>query len=78
MFDTDSVMTVYELETLRRSAAMAALPKNDVDEVIRQCIQLQRERQQIVEMLGRLPESVTALRETLNALHRLVRSPGRP
>jgi DNA-directed RNA polymerase subunit F len=63
----------HEIESMRRSHAMAPLSPSHVDELIESCAQLAREREQIARILSGLPESFSELRAALNELHRLVR-----
>ncbi len=67
-----AVLTVEEVEGLRRSAAMAPLSPTQVLDLLDECASMARERQQIAAALADLPESVAALRTALNRLHRLV------
>ena len=67
------MLSVHDIESLRRSQAMAPLSPSDVTELLETCRQLTVERQQIAAVLADLPESVAALRTALNRLHRLVR-----
>lgn len=63
----------HEIESMRRSHAMAPLSPSHVDELIETCTQLSREREQIARILSALPESFGELRAALNELQRLVR-----
>lgn len=67
------MMTVAELEGLRRSHAMAPLPATKVAALIEACDQLVREREQIATIVAALPNSFGELRTALNDLHRIVR-----
>ncbi len=51
---------------------MAPLAPAAVTELLDTCQVLARERQEIAAVLAGLPDSVAALRVTLNRLHRLV------
>ena len=66
------MLSVHEIESLRRSQAMAPLSPSDVTELIETCQRLARERQQIATVLADLPTSVAALRVALNRLHAIV------
>jgi hypothetical protein len=72
MFDTGRVLTLNDLESTRRSAAMAALSKEETMRLIETCRQLLNERARILAVLADLPSTVSALRTTLNELHRIV------
>lgn len=63
----------HEIESMRRSHAMAPLSPSHVDELIETCAQLTREREQIARILSGLPESFSELRAALNELHRILR-----
>jgi len=67
------VLSVHDIESMRRSHAMAPLSPTHVSELLDSCQKLARERAEIAAVLADLPESVAALREALNRLHRLVR-----
>jgi len=66
------VLSVHDIESPRRSQAMAPLSASDVTELLETCRQLTVERQQIAAVLADLPESVAALRSALNRLHAVV------
>jgi hypothetical protein len=72
VFDTGQVLTPHDLENTRRSAAMAALSKDDTMRLIDTCRQLLEDRARIAALLTDLPTTMTALRATLNELHRIV------
>lgn len=63
----------HEIESMRRSHAMAPLSPSHVAELIETCAQLTREREQIARILSGLPESFSELRAALNELHRILR-----
>jgi hypothetical protein len=63
----------HELETLRRSAAMAPLATARVDDLIDTCARLLEERRAIADVLAELPSTVGELRAALNRLHQIVR-----
>ncbi len=67
------MITLSELESLRRSQAMAPLSGSQVSALIDACDALLREREQITAIVGTLPNSFTAVRKALNDLHRLLR-----
>jgi hypothetical protein len=66
------VLTVEEVEQLRRSHAMAPLSPAAVSELLAAAAQMAAERRQIARTLAELPTAVTELRGALNRLHRLV------
>jgi hypothetical protein len=72
MFDTGRVLTVHELENIRRSAAMAPLSRDETARLIAEIERLVAERQQITNLLADLPSSFGAVRRTLNELQRVV------
>jgi hypothetical protein len=63
----------YEIESMRRSHAMAPLSPLHVNELIETCVQFAREREQIACIVLGLPESFAELRTALNELHRMLR-----
>lgn len=67
------MLAAHEIESMRRSHAMAPLSSSHVDELIETCAQLTREREQIARVLSGLPESFSELRAALNELHRILR-----
>jgi hypothetical protein len=66
------MLTVHDLEVIRRSAAMAPLSRDEMTRLIDATVQLVRERSQIADVLGRLPASFGDVREALNELQRIV------
>lgn len=72
MFDTGGMMTVHDLEIIRRSAAMAPLSRGEAFRLIEEFDKLLRERAQIATILADLPSSFQAVRAALNELQRLV------
>lgn len=66
------MFNAHDLESLRRSHAMAPLSPATVAQLLNTCQQLTRERAQIAAVLADLPDSVAALRQALNRLHRLI------
>lgn len=71
--DQSVALSVADIESRRRSAAMAALSPSAIAELLETCEQYARERAEIAAILANLPESVAALRGALNQLHQLVR-----
>ncbi len=67
------MVTLSELESLRRSVAMAPLPSSQVLAIIDACDQLVREREQVAAIVAGLPTSFSELRTALNELHRILR-----
>jgi hypothetical protein len=67
------VLSVHEVESMRRSHAMAPLSASQVDLLLDACAQMARERARVAALLKDLPATVAALRSTLNELHRVVR-----
>ena len=66
------MITPNDIESLRRSHAMAPLSPQSVAELLETCRGLVREREQIAAVLADLPESVASLRAALNRLHAIV------
>ena len=66
------MLSVHEIESLRRSNAMAPLSQSHVGELLEACATMAREREAIVEVLARLPSSFTDVRRALNELQRIV------
>ena len=64
----------HELESLRRSQAMAPLGPQHIQQLLDACAQMTREREAIVAVLASLPESFGEVREALNELQRIVAS----
>jgi hypothetical protein len=67
------MLTSHEVESLRRSQAMAPLSPQHVHQLLDACQQMAREREAIVQVLAELPDSFTDVRKALNELHRIVR-----
>jgi hypothetical protein len=67
-----TVLTVPELEAIRRSAAMAPLSPDAMAELLDTCEQLLRERARAVELVAELRPAWGAVREALNGLARTV------
>lgn len=72
------MLASHEIESLRRSHAMAPLSPTQVSQLIDTCAQLSRQREQVATVLARLPESFADLRAALNELHRIVSSANSP
>jgi len=72
--DDGGVLSVHEIESLRRSHAMAPLSASHVSELLESCASLARERQAIVGVLVGLPESFSEVRRALNDLQRILGS----
>lgn len=67
------MLQTHEIESLRRSHAMAPLPPGQVAELLATCDELARRQAAIARILSDLPESFAAVRNALNQLHELVR-----
>jgi len=67
------MMEIHEMVSLERSLGMAPLSVDAQRELVEMCSQLLRERAQLRELIGTLPEPVGELRAALNELHRLLR-----
>lgn len=74
MFDDVRVITVHDVESIRRSAAMAPLSRDEAFRVLETCDQLLRERARIATLLAELPPSWTNVRQVLNELQAIVNS----
>jgi hypothetical protein len=66
------MLTIHDIEGLRRSAAMAPLSQAQTVRVLDEIDGLVRERAEIARVLAELPTSFGAVRSTLNELQRLV------
>ena len=66
------MMNLADIEVTRRSAAMAPLSAETVDQLLDELQRHVSERQRILAVLDNLPPAVGALRDALNELHRLV------
>jgi hypothetical protein len=64
----------HEIESLRRSQAMAPLSVSHVNQLLESCADMARERAAIVEILSSLPDSFGEVRKALNELQRIVSS----
>jgi hypothetical protein len=71
MFDTGVMLTVNDVEGIRRSAAMAPLSSDEAFRILEACDQLLRERR-IVAVLADLPASWGQVRKVLNELQAIV------
>ena len=71
------VLKSHEVESLRRSQALAPLSPGHVHELIESCDQMAREREAILRILSSLPANWLEVRKALNELHRIVSSDGR-
>jgi hypothetical protein len=58
----------HEIESLRRSQAMAPLSVSHVNQLLDSCADMARERAAIVEILSSLPDSFGEVRKALNEL----------
>lgn len=74
MFDDVPVMTVNDVESIRRSAAMAPLSQDETFRVLETCDRLLHERARISALLAELPPSWTNVRQVLNELQAIVNS----
>lgn len=72
MFDTMRMMTVNDVDAIRRSAAMAPLSGDEACRLLDTCDQLLRERARISAALTDLPTSWATVRRVLNELQSLV------
>jgi hypothetical protein len=66
------MLTVNDVEGIRRSAAMAALSSDEAFRVLEACDQLLRERARIAAVLADLPASWGQVRKVLNELQAIV------
>lgn len=71
------VLKSHEVESLRRSQALAPLSPGHVHELIESCDQMAREREAILRILSTLPANWLEVRKALNELHQIVSSDGR-
>jgi hypothetical protein len=65
-------LTVHQIESMRRSHAMAPLSPAQVSELLEGSARLARERATMLTVLEQLPGTVAELRRALNALHRML------
>lgn len=66
------MLTIHDVESIRRSAAMAPLSRDEAFRVLEACDQLLRERARIAAVLANLPASWTEVRRSLNELQAIV------
>jgi hypothetical protein len=66
------MLTVNDVDAIRRSAAMAPLSSDEANRVLEACDQLLRERAKIAAVLADLPASWAQVRKTLNELQAIV------
>ena len=71
--DDLGMLAPHEIESMRRSHAMAPLSQSHVVELIDTCVELSRERQKIAAVVAELPNSFSEVRAALNELHRILR-----
>ena len=67
------MLTTNDVESIRRSAAMAPLSQNEAFRVLEACSQLLAERSRIAALLADLPASWSSVRNVLNELQAIVR-----
>jgi hypothetical protein len=72
VFDTGRVLTIHDVESIRRSAAMAPMSQDEAFRVLEACDQLLRERARIAGVLAELPSSWAEVRRSLNELQAIV------
>jgi hypothetical protein len=72
LFDTVVMMTVNDVESIRRSAVMAPLSSDEAFRVLEACDQLLRERARIAAVLADLPDSWANVRKVLNELQAII------
>ena len=66
------MLSLHDLESLRRSNAMAPLSPSSVSELIETCTTMAKERAAIRAILTELPVSFGDVRTALNRLQRIV------
>jgi DNA-binding GntR family transcriptional regulator len=66
------MLTVAEITTVKRSAAMAPLSPESVRELLDACEQMAKERAEITAILETLPATFAEVRAALNRLHQIV------
>jgi hypothetical protein len=69
------MLTVNDVDAIRRSAAMAPLSSDEANRVLEACDQLLRERARIAAVLADLPASWAQVRKVLNELQLIVATP---
>ena len=72
LFDTSAMLSVHEIENMRRSCAMSPLSLDDQRRLLDACADYERRRTAIAAVLADLPPSVAAVGAALNDLQRLV------
>ena len=68
------MLSVYDIEGFRRSAAMAPLSKEETFRILDECARMIDERSRMAGVLADLPASFGAVRAALNELQVLVNS----
>jgi hypothetical protein len=66
------MLTINDVDAIRRSAAMAPLSSEEALRVLDACDQLLRERARLVATLADLPASWSNVRKVLNELQAIV------
>jgi hypothetical protein len=66
------MLTINDVEGIRRSAAMAPLSSDEAFRVLATCDQLLRERARIAAVMADLPASWSQVRKVLNELQAIV------
>jgi hypothetical protein len=66
------MLTVNDIDAIRRSAAIAPLSTDEAGRVLDACDELLKERARIAALLADLPASWSNVRKVLNELHTLV------
>ena len=66
------MLTIHDVESIRRSAAMAPLSSDEAFRVLEACDQLLRERARIAAALADLPPSWSQVRKVLNELQAIL------
>ena len=67
------MLSVHEIESMRRSYAMAPLSPATVTELLESCALMARQRAAMVAVLAELPASFAAVRSALNSLQQILR-----
>jgi hypothetical protein len=67
------MLTIHDVESIRRSAAMSPLSSDEAFRLLDACDQLLRERARIAAVLHDLPASWANVRKVLNELQAIVR-----
>ena len=66
------MLSLIEIESMRRSAAMSPLSLDDQRRLLSACAEMARERERMAAALAQLPSSWQQVRKVLNDLHRIV------